>query len=442
MPSVAVELARKVYKKLIEELSDLYNRAEAAKKRKTHYEAVKNDFISKLQEIPEQGETHISREVLRLYTITNKLTFLQELKTFANTFRNSNISILDTTGDANLQKIDEEISEEEDEETDEESIDNMALPLDEVEKRVLRHCAQIYKGETELKRSFIDSLEILRMGIDHANNQPHLLLLIKSRIGGNVRDWIDNCQSVLEVINVINNRIKSTPISELETKLKLTTFRGDKQKFTSEIENLSKQLEAAYISNGMPMQLAQSQTISKTVEVVKNAIPTEVGKNALLGKFDSISEVLTRFRERNENHEAAINVAIVNRNRHNFRHFNNRGNRGNNFRNGGFNNRNNFNDSNRNNNRNYNNENPNFNRTNNRNNQNFNHNNNNQNNNFNNNRNNNNNNNFSNRGQNHGYNNRSNNYNNANRNVRFTEIENNGNLNANLEAPLGYRQSQ
>lgn len=216
-------------------------------------------------------------------------------------------------------------------------INNMTdLSAEEVEKRVLRHCSSIYKGEPELKRSFLDCLEILRSTINRPGNQALLVLLVKSRIGGDVRDWIENTNTIEEIINIINDRIQRVPIRELESKLKSLTFKGDKSKFASDIESISKSLEATYISNGMPLELARSQVVTKTIDVVKCAIPTEVGKNALLGNFNSVSDVLTRFRERSENHEAAINMAIVNRNKnnnHNNRNHNNNSNNRNNYRN-------------------------------------------------------------------------------------------------------------
>lgn len=343
------ENAIKIYQHCIVKLNYIYNQEKSRKHQYALYKITADYLKDKLNSIVQTDAKqlifHVSKELLTIYETPTGNQKQELLRNFAVTYYESlsQIQNLDYTAvlDVTLDEIEGELSDEELEKIEKEEAEklilengnprqeennnnnnlnqnihneeeeNMALQADDVDKKVFRHLNFIFKGEPELAQTFLDGINLLRLGIVHNDNQAYLLASIKAKCAAPMRDWLRNANSIDEIVNIVNTKIQRTPIQELQTKLKNIQLKGDLNKFIDEIEKTCKELEAAYLYKGMPHDLATQQTINRATETVINSIPTEAGKNAILGNFSSVSELLTRLRERTENRQAAANAMTI-----------------------------------------------------------------------------------------------------------------------------------
>lgn len=107
----------------------------------------------------------------------------------------------------------------------------------------------------------------------------------------------ENTENATAVINLLREKIKGDN-TEVVTG-RLLALRADKssmQKFQEQAELLAEKLKNSYITDGIPVDLANKMTIQKTVEMCRFSAKTPLVKSVLAStKFDEPKEVLAKF---------------------------------------------------------------------------------------------------------------------------------------------------
>lgn len=152
-----------------------------------------------------------------------------------------------------------------------------------------------FDGKPENLRSFIDSLELLNTIKD--NHEATAVSLIKTKLRGGARNLISSEQTISEIINKLKCSIKGESVEVLTAKI-MNTRQNNKtaNTYCSEIESLTKSLENAYISDGLPCELANKYSTQVAVKALtKNCTIDKVKLIMEAGQFSNMNEAVSKF---------------------------------------------------------------------------------------------------------------------------------------------------
>lgn len=205
-----------------------------------------------------------------------------------------------------------------------------------------------FDGNVDNFRSFLDSLELLQE--NSADHQDRAVSFVKTRLAGKARNLISDGDGLNDIARKLKNALKGESSNLLTSKLlNLRQNHKDTSTYAAEVEQLAQKLQNAFISEGVPNEVAEKYAVQTTSRALSQNSNTERARIVIeAGNFSTVQEIMTKFLNVNTQPSPANNVFYMNnnnnsRNRHPFN--NNRRGSGRNFQNSynGFRNSHNFN---------------------------------------------------------------------------------------------------
>lgn len=186
-----------------------------------------------------------------------------------------------------------------------------------------------YKGEALELESFINKVEMLQQ-LSTPAQLPLMLTFVKSKLSGRALESIKPTDvSIALLIKSLRERIK--PESSDVILGKMTALRLSNkslQEFSKQAEELAESFKRSLIVEGFPENKAHEMTIRKTVEICREAAPSDIVKSVLAAsQFTTTQDVVAKFVTETDTVRTEKQVLAFRRNNQN-----NRGNyRGNQF---------------------------------------------------------------------------------------------------------------
>lgn len=153
----------------------------------------------------------------------------------------------------------------------------------------------VFDGKAENLQSFIDALEILELIT--GEHEVLAVSIIKSRLKGAARNLIGNETTITEVISRLKSNVKGETVEVLSAKLmNLQQRNKTANQYTLEVEQMTKMLEGAYITDGLPLELARSYSTQHAVKAMtKNCTIDKVKLIMQAGTFNNMNEAVSKF---------------------------------------------------------------------------------------------------------------------------------------------------
>lgn len=210
--------------------------------------------------------------------------------------------------------LDEETPEDEDE-----IVENMAMSVVDFFNLAGKLVPNQFDGSPDKLLSFLDSLELLKN--NSTNHADNALAFVKTRLTGKARDLITNEHTITEIINKLKSGIKGESSRLLLAKLNNTKQNNkDPASYATDVECLAEKLKRAYITEGVPCELAENYTVEATARAVSQNASSEKARLVVeAGTFSTVQELVTKFVNITPQPTSSSNIFYVNQNRQ-FRH--------------------------------------------------------------------------------------------------------------------------
>jgi len=187
--------------------------------------------------------------------------------------------------------------------------------------------------------------------------------VIKSKIIGSTQYKVQNETSINSIIKKLQDTIVGETSDVVKAKMAKTSQKGKTaEKFTSEIDNLRKLLEASYIDEGLPAENADKFSTKEAITtMVKNCEHGRLKTSLEAGNFTTMNEAVTKCIQCSTEMTGNANSILYTQRGNNYcgdnfrNNYRGRGNNRGNYRNNGYYQYNSYNQNNDNN-RNYNNQ--------------------------------------------------------------------------------------
>lgn len=152
-----------------------------------------------------------------------------------------------------------------------------------------------FDGKPENLRSFLDSIEIINSIKD--THETIAVSLIKTKLKGNARNIISNETTIAQITQKLQTTVKGESVEVLTAKL-MSVRQNSKSAnaYCSEVENLAKSLENAYISDGLTSEIAGKYSTQVAVKAMtKNCTIDKVKLIMEAGQFKTMNDVISKF---------------------------------------------------------------------------------------------------------------------------------------------------
>lgn len=152
-----------------------------------------------------------------------------------------------------------------------------------------------FDGRSENLQSFVDSLALV--DTIKGAHEASAVSLIKTKLKGNARNLINNEATIIEIINKLKATVKGESVEVISAKI-MNIRQNSKtaNAYCTEIENLTKSLENAYISDGLSCELASKYSTQTAVKaIIKNCTIDKVKLIMEAGQFSSMNEAVSKF---------------------------------------------------------------------------------------------------------------------------------------------------
>lgn len=152
-----------------------------------------------------------------------------------------------------------------------------------------------FDGRPENLQSFVDAI-----GIVDSIKETHEVLavnLVKTKLKGTARNLINSETTLAEIVSKLKGSVKGESVSVLSAKLMNIRQSGkNANAYVKEVEDLTKALESAYISDGLPAEVAGKYSTQQAVRAVaKNANNERVKLIIESGQFANMNELVSKF---------------------------------------------------------------------------------------------------------------------------------------------------
>lgn len=257
-----------------------------------------NEFIAKIRKywsLLTEQEQVVAR---RIYTaIRDKIVRAFEVLKIKYKIPNSISQEIDPT-------ITEENSSSEDEETENEIViansgnkiirENI-MNANEFFTFASRVLSSEFDGSPEKLLPFIDALNLLNANC--VGHEQNAVAFVKTKLSGKARDLITDADNLQNIIIKLQQGIKGESSQTLASKILLVEQKSKSfAQFASEIEDLSLKLKRAYISEGVPVQIAETYSANQSVKALITNTYSEKHKIIMeAGNFKTAEEALHKF---------------------------------------------------------------------------------------------------------------------------------------------------
>lgn len=175
---------------------------------------------------------------------------------------------------------------------------------------------------------FIDAINLVNL--IKSTHDEVAVSLIKSKLTGTARNLITTENTIAEIVAKLKSSIKSEDTQAVTAKL-VNAKQNNKptNEYVEEIETLTKQLEMAYISDGLSSEIAKKYSTQTAVKALTKNAKSDKAKLLLqAGNFNQLSDIVTKFVELSNEAEDVFRINMVQYNpnyRNNPRRNSNRG---------------------------------------------------------------------------------------------------------------------
>lgn len=152
-----------------------------------------------------------------------------------------------------------------------------------------------FDGRAENLQSFLDALNLVDS--IKGNHDAVAVNLVKTKLKGTARNLISLEITLQEIITKLKNTVKGESTEVLTAKL-MSVRQSNKNAnaYAKEIEDLTKSLESAFISDGVQAHLACKYATQTAVKAItKNATNDKVKLIMESGNFSNMNEVMAKF---------------------------------------------------------------------------------------------------------------------------------------------------
>lgn len=178
-----------------------------------------------------------------------------------------------------------------------------------------------FDGKFENLQRFLDAIELVKLVT--GEHEAIAVTLIKSKLIGTSRTIITTEATIEDIKRKLTTDIKGDSSQVVVTKL-LNAKQNSKatSEYVTDIENLTKQLENAYISDGIPQTVAKKYSMETAVKsLIKNARSEKAKLLMQAATFTNMSEVITKFVDLSAESEDTVRINFVrNSNQNNYTH--------------------------------------------------------------------------------------------------------------------------
>lgn len=152
-----------------------------------------------------------------------------------------------------------------------------------------------FDGKAENLQSFIDALSLIDS--IKGTHEATAVSLIKTRLRGSARNLISTENTIISIINKLKNAVKGESVEVLTAKIQnIKQNNKTANTYCAEIEALTKSLETAYISDGLPSELAGKYSTQTAVKAMtKNCTNSNVKLIMEAGQFNSMNDAISKF---------------------------------------------------------------------------------------------------------------------------------------------------
>lgn len=121
--------------------------------------------------------------------------------------------------------------------------------------------------------------------------------IIKSRLKGVARNLVENETTIAEVISRLKSNVKGVTVDVLSAKLmNLQQLNKTANQYTLEVEQMTKMLEGAYITDGLPLELARSYSTQHAVKAITKKCTIDKLKLIIQAStFNTMNEAVVKF---------------------------------------------------------------------------------------------------------------------------------------------------
>lgn len=174
--------------------------------------------------------------------------------------------------------------------------DNINMPQTAIEfLSIASRLLPDYDGRPDNLQSFIDALYLVDSIKE--THEAVAINIVKTKLKGTARNLVSTETTLQDIISKLKVSIKGETVDVVTAKLmNVRQQNKNANSYATEVEDLTKRLESAYISDGLPAQIATTYATKTAVKaIVKNATNEKVKVIMESGNFSNMNEVMAKF---------------------------------------------------------------------------------------------------------------------------------------------------
>lgn len=152
-----------------------------------------------------------------------------------------------------------------------------------------------FDGKPENLQSFIDALNIVETIKD--THETLAVNVVKTKLKGAARNLISSESTIQQIVNKLKSTVKGETVDVLSAKLMNIKQQGkNTTSYVKEIEELTKALEGAYISDGLSLETAGKYATQVAVKsLTRNAQSEHVKIIMRACQFQNMDELIAKY---------------------------------------------------------------------------------------------------------------------------------------------------
>lgn len=202
-------------------------------------------------------------------------------------------TVREDTSDSDASE--ESCSNSDSEEKDTKTVEIMAMSKMEFFNFASKIISNEFDGSAERLQPFLDALNLLQANCE--NQEQNAVAYVKTKLTGKARDLITETDTLGDIIVKLRTGVQVESSQMVTAKLlSLRQYNKDASKYASEVEVLAQKLKRAYITEGVPVPVAETYATNVTIKALKtNSNSDKIQLVMEAGTFNSCQEALTKF---------------------------------------------------------------------------------------------------------------------------------------------------
>nr|CAH7723913.1 unnamed protein product [Callosobruchus chinensis] len=169
-----------------------------------------------------------------------------------------------------------------------------------------------FDGSEDKLTPFLDALALLKANVEI--HESIAVAYVKTRLTGKARSIVGESGTLDDIILKLKNKIKLESSQLVTSKLLNLKQHYNCTKYVSELECLTQKLKQAYLSEGVPENVAEKYTTDTTVNALSaNATSERVEIIMEAGNFNSVQEAVQKIVNINTDNSSSATVLYIKR---------------------------------------------------------------------------------------------------------------------------------